>query len=364
MAAMQHPHLYGLTRDSTFEEFQTQVSKDPHTQCHLPCDCGVAEEGSHCHDSVTWALEKGIRDHPEWYSGLTTSSPFADVQAHLHEYDETANCPSPCVASLWHKMTFFCFSIIRSTGYEADILRNQFAWNAGIFACDGSSVLCDKKLVLGWKATGPVETVAFKPAKVGVSKDGTAANTLLFMRAWDTVKASTDYDKYDWTLKVDPDAVLIPDRLRPHLAPFTNKEVYVRNCNKYPGPGWPMMFGSIEIFSLQAIQAYYTGEHRCKTELHWQPWGEDYFMGHCLDFLKVGTSDDYGVVSDAVCMGVNCSDPWAAAFHPFKSTTKWMQCWKQATGKDKLLLNTPPAAALFQHESGTGKEKKKVWVKK
>jgi hypothetical protein len=250
-------------------------------------------------------------------------------------------------------MTFFCFSIIRSEGYELDIVKNQFAWNAGIFACDGHAVLCDKKLVLGESAKGPLETVPFNPAKVGVSKDGTAANAQLFMNAWSTVKASTDYSKYDWTLKVDPDAVLIPDRLRPHLVPFTNEAVYVRQCNKWPGPGWPMMFGSTEIYSRQAIQAYFAGEQRCKSDLPWHPWGEDYFMGQCLDYLKVGTSDDYGVLGDALCKGVDCGDTWAAAFHPFKSTGEWMQCWRKATGNDNP---HPPPQPVFQVESNPKSE--------
>jgi hypothetical protein len=240
-------------------------------------------------------------------------------------------------------MTFFCFSIIRRAGYELDIVKNQLAWNAGIFACDGYAVLCDKKLVLGGSAKKPFETIPFTPAKVGLSKDKTAANAQLFMNAWNAVKTSADYSNYDWTLKVDPDAVLIPDRLRPHLVPFSSKPVYVKQCGKWiPYPGWPKMYGSVEIFSRQAVQAYFEGEQRCKSGLQWQQWGEDIFMGQCLDYLGVGTSNDLGVISDALCKGVDCGDSWAAAFHPFKSTGEWMQCWRKATGNVTKLD--------FQHE--------------
>jgi hypothetical protein len=201
-------------------------------------------------------------------------------------------------------------------------------------------------LVLGWSNTGPIETIAFQPASVGVSKDGTAANTLLFMRAWDAIKFSTDFDKYDWTLKVDPDAVLLPDRLRSHLAPYHGKhdQVYVTNCNKYQGPGWPMMFGSVEVFSRGAIQAYFQAEERCKNDLKWKPWGEDYFMNQCLDYLHVNKANDFSLVADGVCKGVKCSDPFAAAFHPFKSTATWLKCWRKATGTEKFFSGEGAAA--------------------
>jgi hypothetical protein len=363
MAAMQHPHLYSLTRNSTFEEFQELVSKDPDTQCHLPCPCHTAEQGEHCYDAVEWARTKGIPKHPEWFPNLTRNSSFEEVQNHMHKFDNKSTCPSPCVAALSRFMTFFCFSIIRSTGYEPGILRNQFAWNAGIFACEDYAVLSDKKVTLGWTTSEPVETLPFMQAEVGISKDGTAGNALLFMRAWDTVKTSTNYDKHDWTLKVDPDAVLIPDRLRMHLTPFKGNAIYVRNCNRYPGPGWPMMFGSVEIFSRKAIQTYFEGKAQCKKYLGWKAWGEDYFMGHCLDYLGVGTSDDYGVVSDALCLGGDCSNPWAASFHPFKSTVKWMECWKQATGKGKF-LEKPPDFTMTTKIGRSEEKEKTVWVRK
>ncbi|CAK0850203.1 unnamed protein product [Prorocentrum cordatum] len=48
-------------------------------------------------------------------------------------------------------------------------------------------------------------------------------------------------------------------------------------------------------------------------------WGEDLYMGKCLNLLGVEALDDFEVVSDGVCSGVDCGDDRASAFHPFKS---------------------------------------------
>lgn len=339
---MATPGLYGLSTRSSYEDFQTAIASDVETGCHLPCPCHTAEKGETCRYAVLWAKDTGIEHHSEWYGDLTSRSTEGEIQAYLHVHDNRSECELPCSASLARSMTFFCFSIIRHDGYEPDVVRNQFAWNAGIFACDEYAVLCDKRMVLGWSETGPITTIPFYPAPVGVSKDKTAANTLLFMRAWEAIRSSTNYRDHDWTLKVDPDAVLLPDRLFRHLAPYSSDAVYLTNCDKFQGPGWPMMFGSLEVFSRGAINRYFDGAEKCKHDLDWKAWGEDYFMGHCLDYLGVEKADDFGMIQDGVCMGVNCSDPFAVAFHPFKSTVSWMKCWKRATGRDDYLPKREP----------------------
>merc|ERR1711939_1185883 len=97
-----------------------------------------------------------------------------------------------------------------------------------------------------------LRAVPFDAAAVGISQDGTAANTQLFMNIWDAVRKDGRYAWFDFTVKVDPDAVLVPHRVRDHLRPHL-KQVggfYVKNCNKYPGSAnFPMMYGSVEVFS-------------------------------------------------------------------------------------------------------------------
>jgi len=134
-------------------------------------------------------------------------------------------------------------------------------------------------------------------------------------------------------VKVDPDAVLMADRLRKHMAPHTGANVYVVNCNAFPNsPNFPMMYGATEVFSLSAMRAYAAGSTRCGTQLPWKAWGEDYFMTHCMDLLGVARVLDTQVLGDNMCTGANCADGWTAAFHPFKSIESWMLCLSQATG--------------------------------
>lgn len=216
---------------------------------------------------------------------------------------------------------------MRSMGYEVDLMKTQIREGAGIFACDDVALACSDNLVLG----DGIKVIRFNMAAVGISKDGTAGNAQLFMNVWDAIKGVKAVSEADWTIKVDPDAVIVPDRLRQHLSPHTGANVYFKNCGAYQGPEWPMMFGALEAFSKGAIQAYYAGGARCKSDLGWQSWGEDVYMAKCMDHIGVGAVVDLGLVFDGVCRGyTNCGDKSAAAFHPFKSAAGWLGCWKQA----------------------------------
>jgi len=54
-------------------------------------------------------------------------------------------------------------------------------------------------------------------------------------------------------------------------------------------------------------------------------------MNKCLLMIGVQPADDFGLIADGVCSGVNCGNGGAAAFHPFKTKWAWTQCFRQAT---------------------------------
>merc|ERR1712218_237604 len=137
---------------------------------------------------------------------------------------------------------------------------------AGIFACDASCVVTSREGILGNDvviATIPTTEVS------GVSKDGTAPDAGIFLQAWDAIKRNGQYLQHEWTVKVDPDTVFLPERLRPQLLPGKRPNnpypppysspptagIFVTNCDKMAswgkgwGDGWPMMYGAIEILS-------------------------------------------------------------------------------------------------------------------
>jgi len=216
--------------------------------------------------------------------------------------------------------------------YEMDIMKNQIGQGSGIFQCDGWALLStDEPTVLGKTPDGiEGKTMQVAMAEITTSVDGTAGNAELFINCWNVIVQDGRWNNYAWTVKVDPDAVLMPDRLRIHLADHVLENVYVVNCNKFPdSPNFPMMYGSLEIYSWKAIQTYANGMSQCMEDMgSMLPlWGEDYFMTHCLDHIGVGRIADFASVGDNVCLGANCGDQWVAAFHPFKSVGDWQQCW-------------------------------------
>jgi len=231
--------------------------------------------------------------------------------------------------------SLFCVSLYMPSRYEGPMLKAHLKADAGIFACDGYDVFSADEDTLGTSKDGHVVKANLIPKiDVGVSQDGTAGNAKLFMAFWDKVIAAGRFRDFDFTIKVDPDAVIIPWRIRDHMKPHVGANAYVVNCNKFPNsPNFPMMFGAVEIFSNKAMTAYAYGSWKCGQQLPWHAWGEDYYMTHCLDFLGVGRIADFGTLGDNVCTGANCKDDYTGSFHPFKDQDSWFQCWNDATGR-------------------------------
>jgi len=234
----------------------------------------------------------------------------------------------------WGNPSLFCFEVMMTTTYEFGLVKKQIAAGAGIFTCDEHAVFSQNgRTLLAQGPSGPpVYTIWFEKAPVWKSQDNTAANTLLFMHLWEAVKKDGRYAHHHWTVKADPDAVVLPWRIRNHLAKATGPNNYLVNCNKYPGTkNFPMIYGAFEAYSRDAMQAYFNGgDKRCAGELPWRPWGEDFFMHRCMKLLGVQQYDDFSVLADKRCMGADCNDGVAGAYHDFKSEDAWFQCWNQA----------------------------------
>jgi len=312
--------------------------------------CHTATYGEKCHTSVVWAMTTGIARHPDWFPGLSQASTFEDFQGNVHRYN-ASRCPRPCApqSGLNNLPSLFCFAVARMDGPEENLLKAQLNMGAGIFGCEEHAVLSDVVKELGSGPKGRVTTVHIPSTQVsGYSKDGTAPNELIFMEAWEAIHRDGRFAQKDWTVKVDPDTVFVSMRLRKHLVeaqqaanpypvPYTTPAsagVFVPNCDKMAswgkgwGDGWPMMYGSIEILSRQAVQTYFAQVSRCKNEIAWQNLGEDAFLGVCLRKLKVG--EVFMKTGDALCGGATCSDHRMSSYHPFKTVDAWLQCWSEA----------------------------------
>lgn len=255
---------------------------------------------------------------------------------HKEDNNETWKCNAlgPRSAGLAVKgdPSLLCWSLFQTTTYEMGVIQHQLENGLGIFQCDGYITLSTAEpTFVGKDSEGQdVTSLHVDMAEITRSVDGTAGNAALFINCWNVVVDNGRWNNYAWTVKVDPDAVVLPGRLRGHLAPYYLQNVFILNCNAYPdSPEFPMMYGSLEILSWKAIQTYANQMWLCMRDMsEFIPlWGEDRFMKKCLDRIGVGAISDFTVVADGVCSGVDCGNAGAAAFHPFKSVDLWQQCW-------------------------------------
>lgn len=284
-----------------------------------------------------WAALTGINIHPEWYEGLFQNSSFEDFQENLYRGGKN-NCTRPCKTHMllpprrpWGTPSLFCFSVARQ-GVEMDIMRAQLSEAAGIFECEEFAVLSDSEVDLGQG----VLTVAISMVDGGISKDGTSANTQTFINAWEAILKDSRFENHDFTVKADPDTVLLPTRLRPALLDHVGGNVYVPNCDlsdQFPGTDdYPMMYGALEVLSKDAVKSYGQGAAGCQDQLPWADWGEDLYLGHCLRLSRVEQRVNLGLVADQSCRAQpeGCLIEDFAAFHHYKTVETWLECLHQA----------------------------------
>jgi len=223
----------------------------------------------------------------------------------------------------------FCLHVMRLQSYEAGLVKEQLKkdgrFHGGIFNCDQFAVYAHDAAdgtFLGDGPYGPVRTHWFQSAPVGVSKDHTAANTQLFMNMWEAVRWDLQYQCCDWVVKVDPDAVIIPARMRIALSKKMSWLNYIATCKG-------TLYGAVEAIQTKSLQRYYDNEAKCRN-MPWQAWGEDVWISRCLLSLGVYSAFDAGFVADNLCTGANCGNGFSSAFHPFKNVGTWMGCYNQA----------------------------------
>jgi len=74
--------------------------QDAHSPVELDAvHCHTAGSGEACHGDVMFVKNKFLKEHPDWYRGLSTSSSFKDIQAYLSTQKNKKGkprCPWPC----------------------------------------------------------------------------------------------------------------------------------------------------------------------------------------------------------------------------------------------------------------------------
>ncbi|CAE7684220.1 unnamed protein product [Symbiodinium pilosum] len=287
--------------------------------------CKTAQPGSECYKAVLWAKWIGLVEHPDWYSGLDRKTANRGAIQEWLAGKGQGGCSKPCDGEYplppldKGKPSLFCFSVAR-VGPEMDTMYMQQQIRAGIFACDGFAVYSDSSVDIDG-----LKTRLIPSTYSGVSRDGYAANTQVFMNTWMALLTGTDWYKYDFIAKVDPDCVFFPSRLRGHVANYVGQNAFFLNCGKYI----PVtMYGALEVFSKSSLGAYLSQHGRCEQRFPFGAWGEDKYMTNCLEMLGSRAVVDFGnFLHDERCWGVDCGNKAAVAFHAFKQVDKWYNCW-------------------------------------
>jgi len=225
--------------------------------------------------------------------------------------------------------SLFCFSLMLPLGYEPTLLKWQYTHSVSIFGCDEYAVYSNMSLAIAHGLrTKPIasDLVCRKGGEFR-----TALNTDIFMAVWARVIDDNRFIFHDWTVKVDPDAVFLPAKLRTLVQrhPEEAGGVYLNNCELG-------MHGPLEVLSRLAVQVWWAGATRCQryfTRLCSGScqWGEDMFLDQCLmKVLHVKREDERGLLLEDHCNPPfgweQCTDKAVAAFHPFKDVSSYSDC--------------------------------------
>jgi len=259
----------------------------------------------------------------------------------------TSSTSTSSMTTTYHTVpSLFCFSVMRVNSYELNNVRTALGKQTSIFACDGYVVFSDQEYTIlpglpqpglpylqDVPGIGSVKTTLLRQDLTTHAKAGSLEgilNTRIFMQAWKQVDEAGTFRQHDWTIKIDPDAVFLPGRLRDELAEIapasTSPNLYLVNCKISFG-----LFGAVEVFSRVALEKYIAGTERCKNELDWKMMGEDLWMRKCFDVLGVQHEDDFSLLSDGYCSDApSPCQSGKVTFHPFKSALSYLQCYTEA----------------------------------
>jgi len=245
--------------------------------------------------------------------------------------------------------TLFCWSVVRVEGYEPALVEKQY-WNkASIFECDEYSLYSNGGVVQVGDFT-TIEIPAHEVKLGDLSKAGTTTsswlNTMIFMKAWDLVLQDGKWWAHEWTVKVDPDAVFFPHRLKVKLYNYYAAEevngpaLFVANCDRsWNGQPYSLkLFGSLEVFTRNALGMYKAHGAECKEDLDWHGWGEDMYMQNCMQKMNVGVINGVSFLGDNRCYGAPCSDTTKVAFHDFKDIGGWLSCWGASKASENAFI--------------------------
>jgi len=274
-------------------------------------------------------------------------------------------CGRPLVHSVPVKRklneTLYCFSVYTvNTGTtkpstELDLLKAQHKHHVSIFACEGWDVFSDGRVEIGGGYyTHMVEDHFQEFHRLKRKETGAWVNWAIFYQVWVKIRSLGHWEDKSWTVKVDPDAVFLPDRLQGWLGNKRGEPphgFYFENCK---GVQYGL-FGNLEVISHEATNVLTKYLEDCHAvyapcaddgcDWKWGPWGEDVFVQRCMDRHYVDKMEAFDMTLDGACQAdrpegqkknkkwhaEDCSQVTTAAVHPFKKPKDYFSCLSQIT---------------------------------
>lgn len=219
--------------------------------------------------------------------------------------------------------TLFCFMVVYWQSPEWALADNLKKQRLSITECDGQSVLSGSS----------VEKTPWS----------TLMNAAAFEKHLQQIREEKTYLQYDWTVKVDADAVFFPQVLKMRLAALRVPEgapAYIRNLD------YKFKFqGALEVYSREALQLYFDKGSACAEKVvgMYPKSGEDFVMYRCMEVVGAASIEDLGVLRDNTCgtacggASKDCYDGKVAAFHAYRDADSWNKCHGQALEAQKKI---------------------------
>lgn len=238
-------------------------------------------------------------DHPDWSNEVLG-----------HACGDYVVSPQPEGSQSVAGTSLFCFMAVLPKSHEGELLTQAKSCKGSIFSCDAHAVY----------DSAPADAIH------GMDW-GSFKNALQFIEVWKGVFKMGLYKNYDWTVKVDPDAVFIPWRLVEHLdklRPPADKPIYIKNSDT----AFEFM-GAIEVLSKVAMDSFALSYQDCQRTLPGKTNAENGWLKSCLDAIGAGYMKDVDLLSAPD--EPKCTSAKRVVFHPRKDAVAWGSCWDSAT---------------------------------
>jgi hypothetical protein len=216
----------------------------------------------------------------------------------------------------WQYPSMFCWMVTMTHGDELALVKMQHRRGWGIWTCEEHAVHSDVSIEIGLGE----RTVAIGTTDCIKGSWGSWVNTKIFVKAWDAVLQDGRYKRHDWVVKVDPDTVFFPHRMKAHLKGATGDDKWwLKNTLGYP------TIGALEVFSRAAVLSYGERKEACRDRITGS--AEDQYICDCMSNFGAWPWKDLTALQHK--KGDLCLDESRIAFHPFKNVLSYERCMNQ-----------------------------------